>query len=195
MVNDILEQISEDYFRDLGYFTQHNVKYRPNIKGPTFAVHSDIDIVGIHPHKKGTEKVIVVSCKSWQGGLNIESYLKTLQTNPDKIRGAGKSAKRLFQELISKEWTKALRGRVYELTGQKRFIFYLALTKYKGNKKSWEIFKPFTKNFPNCKIKVIDLETMILKIQELLTTTPAHSELSRLMQLIKAGNGEIRYKK
>ena len=193
MVNDILEQISEDYFRDLGYFTQHNIKYKPTEKGPAYAVHSDIDILGIHPHKKGIDRVIVVSCKSWQGGLNIGTYLKLLETDSDKIK-SGKTIKRLFQELISKEWTNALRNKVLTLTGQKEFVFYLALTKYKGDKKLWENFKPFTDNFPGCRIELIDLENMILKIQELLTTTPAHSELTRLMQLIKAGNGKIVYK-
>jgi len=193
MVNDILEQIAEDYFRDLGYFTQHNIKYRPNKKGPAYAVHSDIDILGMHPHKKGIGKVIVVSCKSWQGGLNIESYLKLFKRNPRSERRA-KSVKRTFQELLSKEWTNALRNKVYDLTGQKEFIFYLALTKYRGQKSLWENFKLFTKNFPGCRIEIIDLHTMILEIQQLLTTTPAHSELSRLMQLIKAGDGEITYK-
>ena len=42
MINDVLEQLAEDYFRHKGYFTQHNVKYRPNVKGPAYAVHSDI---------------------------------------------------------------------------------------------------------------------------------------------------------
>ena len=194
MVNDVLEQIAEDYFRDLGYFTQHNIRYRPNIKGPAYAVHSDIDILGIHPHKKGIERVIVVNCKSWQGGLNIGPYLKVLNSKSGSLRRE-QSIRRTFQDLLSREWTKALSDKVYELTGQKEFILYLALTKYKGDKKLWENFKHFTKNFPNCRIEIIDLETMILKIQEILTTTPAHSELSRLMQLIKAGNGKIEYKK
>lgn len=118
MVNDILEQIAEDYFGEQGYFTQHNVRYRPNIKGPAYAVHSDIDILGMHPYKKGIERVIVVSCKSWQGGLNIDSYLKVLNNKSGSIRRE-KSIRRIFQDFLSKEWTNALRKKVYDLTGQK----------------------------------------------------------------------------
>lgn len=194
MINDVLEQIAEDYFRELGYFTQHNIKYKPNKKGPAYAVHSDIDILGIHPHKKGLEKVIVVSCKSWQGGLNIDAYLKLLKKDSKSTEKRIKSVKRTFQDLLSKEWTSALRKKVLNLTGQKSFKLYLALTRYKGDKESWEKFKFFTRNFPGCKIEIIDLEAMVKKIEEHITTTPSHSELSRLIQLIKAGNGRIIYK-
>ncbi len=78
MINDVLEQLAEDYFRHLGYFTQHNIKYKPNKKGPAYAVNSDVDIVGIHPNKTGIDKVVVVSCKSWHGGLQISKHLNIM---------------------------------------------------------------------------------------------------------------------
>lgn len=193
MVNDILEQIAEDYFRELGYFTQHNVKYKPKEKGPAFSVHSDIDIIGVHPKKSGVEKVVVVSCKSWQGGMSIEKELDMLKNNPEKITN-GKSSEKRWKEFFNKYWTEGLRQKVFEMSGQKNFTFCLAVTKYTGKKELWENFESFTKNFLGCRIEVIDLETMILTIQKLLTTTPAHSELSRLMQLIKAGGGKITYR-
>ena len=68
MTNDILEQIVDDYFRDLGYFTQHNVPYRPD---DFKSMHSDIDVIAINPRKKGLERVVVISCKSWQSGILI----------------------------------------------------------------------------------------------------------------------------
>jgi len=188
MINDVLEQIVEDYFRGNGYFTQHNVKYRQNDKG----VHSDIDVLGIHPYKKGAEKVVVISCKSWQGGLNIKSDLDALKNNPEKVV-SGKLIKNMWKEFFDKNYANALQDKVCELTGGKEFIFYLAVTKYKGNKEDWENFPLFIRNYPNCKIKIIDLKTMIDEIWKFLTTTPSHSELTRLLQLIKADDGRIQY--
>ena len=86
MTNDILEQVVEDYFRSQGYFTQHNIKYRPAIKEPKYAVHSDIDILAYNPLKKARDRarVAVASCKSWQGGLEIPGTLKALQKTPNR---------------------------------------------------------------------------------------------------------------
>jgi len=188
MINDVLEQVAEDFLRGRGYFTQHNVKYRQNDIG----VHSDIDVLGIHPNKKGVERVVVVSCKSWQGGLNIERDLKMLQNNPEKVI-AGKSMEKTWKEFFNKECVNAIKEKVYNLAGQKDFIFYLAVTKYRGDKKDWETFPIFVRNFRNCKIIVIDMKSMISEIWDSLTTTPSHSELTRLLQLIKADNGKIEY--
>ncbi len=190
MINDILEQVAEDYFREQGYFTQHNVKYRPNNTG----VHSDIDIIGVHPKKSGIEKVIVVSCKSWQVGLDINVYLRLFKEAPDTIVG-GKKITKTFRELMEENWAKALKKKVYELTGEKKFKFYLAVIKYRGSKKDWENFSIFKENLPSCEINLIDMKSMVFEIQKFLTTTPANSELSRLLQLIKADNGKIEYGK
>jgi hypothetical protein len=72
---DILEQIVEEYLIHEGYFVRHNVKFLPNKSHPNFDLrkdsnHSDIDVIGIHPLKTGFERVMVVSCKSWQNGFN-----------------------------------------------------------------------------------------------------------------------------
>jgi len=193
MINDILEQVAEDYFRSKGYFTQHNVKYRPSIKNKKYSVHSDIDILGIHPLQKGKSRVIVGSCKSWQVGLNIESELGFLE-NRGKII-SGREYWKTFRELADKTWAKALKDKVKELTGQNTFIFYLIVTRYEGDKNLWENFPLFKGNLINCDIRLISLETILSDLYELLDTTPAHSELSRLLQLIKADNGKIIYER
>lgn len=192
MINDILEQVTEDYFRSKGYFTQHNVKYRPNKRGPKYSVYSDVDFIGIHPHKTGKKRVLVASCKSWQAGLDINKFLKILTQNPNK-EIAGKEAWKIFRETASGIWSKALRKRIFEITNQRNFEFYLITTKYKGNRKDWEKFPLFRKNLKGCDIKLIDMKTMLLDIFERIGITPAHSELSRLLQLIKADNGKIIY--
>jgi hypothetical protein len=200
MVNDILEQLAEDYFREKGYFTQHNIKYKPDTKGldkkevSLYSVHSDIDIIGVHPKKSGNERVIVVSCKSWQGGQrlkHLDRLNQTVKNNDFKNKDF-----KIYRELLYPIWSKALINKVFELTGQKSFIFYLALTRYIGSEselKKWEEAKIFKKNLKKCEIKLINLKTMISHIQDEVGSTPAHSELSRLIQLIKADKGYISY--
>lgn len=192
MINDILEQITEDYFRSRGYFTQHNIKYRPDLEGPEYAVSSDVDIVGIHPRITGKRRVVVASCKSWQSGLNINRTLEILETNPNR-KIAGRELWKKFREISNKVWAKALKEKIAQLTGQKKFEFYLVVTKYGGNKRDWEDFPLFQKNLSGCDIKLIDMKSMVLDIYGPLGTTPAHSELSRLLQLIKADDGKIIY--
>jgi len=194
MINDILEQVAEDYFRSKGYFTQHNVKYRPSIKNKKYSVHSDIDILGIHPFHKGKSRVIVGSCKSWQSGLDIKRNLDVFSKNPRKII-SGKEYWKTFRELADKTWAKALKDKVKELTGQNTFIFYLIVTRYQGDKNLWENFPLFKRNLIDCDIRLISIETMLSELYDLLDTTPAHSELSRLLQLIKADNGKIIYER
>lgn len=192
MMNDILEQVVEDYFRSKGYFTQHNVKYRPNKVGPQYTVYSDVDVVGVHPKKRGRERVVVVNCKSWQVGLNIDKTLKTLDKNPNK-KIAGKEQWKKFREISNKVWAEALKKKIFNITGQKSFKFYLAVTKYKGNKDSWEKFPLFKKNLIGCDIEVIDIKAMLLDTYKSIGRTPLHSELGRLLQLIKASGGKIEY--
>jgi len=38
-------------------------------------VPSDIDVVGLHPRLTWAERVMVVSCKSWQSGLAASRIL------------------------------------------------------------------------------------------------------------------------
>jgi len=98
---DILEQIVEEYLIHRGYFVQHNLKFLPRRDHPEFisnkdSNHSDIDVVGFHPKLKGSEKVIAVSCKSWQSGFNPASEINAIENNK-KIRG--RLAWQAFREL------------------------------------------------------------------------------------------------
>src|SRR3989338_2565312 len=188
MINDVLEQLAEDYFRHLGYFTQHNVKYRPNRRGPAYNVHSDVDIVAVHPKKKSIDRVIVVSCKSWHGGLHIMRELKRLKENYRRTR-------QTFRELAMPVWSRALKNKIKEITGQKRFVFYIICVSYDhGYKKMWEENKIFKRNLSGCKIKLLDFKTMIEGVKEEASgITPAHSELTRLLQFINQSGGNINY--
>ena len=68
MKEDILEQLTDDYLQVKGYFTQHNVKFRPDASHADFETkkdsnHSDIDVLGFNPKLSGPERVLAVSCK------------------------------------------------------------------------------------------------------------------------------------
>jgi hypothetical protein len=192
MTNDILEQITDDYFRERGYFTQHNIPYRPNTFKQT---PSDIDVMGVHPTKTGIDKVAVISCKSWQSGMNITKLLRDLTDNPNK-KIQGKEREKLFREIASKDWSEALINEVYKLTGQKTFTFYISATHITGNRSDWEEFEMFKKNLPECKIKLLSLEDIIVDLasQKRDTKMPLHSQLSRLLQLIDSAGGKIVFK-
>ena len=76
MKEDILEQLVDEYLMHKGYFTMHNVKFKPPTDDPEFdraadSVASDIDVIAYHPCKRGKDRVVVVSYKSWQGGFDV----------------------------------------------------------------------------------------------------------------------------
>lgn len=81
---DILEQLVEEYFTHRRYFVRHNIKFLPRKDHPDFVSnqdsnHSDIDVLAYHPTKKGADKVMAVSCKSWQVGFNPRTKLDEIQ--------------------------------------------------------------------------------------------------------------------
>ena len=62
MKEDILEQLVDDYLQYKGYFTRHNIKYRPSPQHPDFdklqdSNHSDIDVLAINPLLSGPKAV------------------------------------------------------------------------------------------------------------------------------------------
>ena len=83
MKEDVLEQIVDDYLQMQGYFTTHNVRFHPprdqQWVSQTDSVPSDIDVVGLHPRRTGAERVMVVSCKSWQSGFAASHILAQLR--------------------------------------------------------------------------------------------------------------------
>ena len=83
---DILEQIVEEYLAHKGYFVRHNIKFPPLKNHPEFkskddSNHSDIDVLGFHPSLTGPNKVMAVSCKSWQGGFRPNYWLTAIKEN------------------------------------------------------------------------------------------------------------------
>ena len=185
---DILEQIVEEYLIHKGYFVQHNLKFLPRKDHPDWiknqdSNHSDIDVLGYHPHKIGPDKIMAVGCKSWQSGFNPASYLAKVKGNK-KI--SGKEAWKSFRELTRPKWSEAFCDAVFNATGETSFTYVLAVSHCKGDKSIWETETSFRDALKGNPILVLSFAEMVEQISEDLGTTLASSEVGRLLQMFKA---------
>lgn len=138
MKEDVLEQIVDDYLQMQGYFTTHNVRFNPPrdqyYASQTDSVPSDIDVVGLHSRRTGTERVMVVSCKSWQSGFAASHILA-------QLHGEAKNPKRprelQFRELWMPRWAHGFREKIEAITGEREFTYCLAVTRLQGDASAW----------------------------------------------------------
>jgi len=191
MKEDILEQLLDDYLQLRGFFTIHNLKFRPlhgdrGYNPDQDRVHSDVDIVGFHPLHKGPDRVWVVSCKSWQGGFSPRANISYIEKEKTVF---GREAWRRFRELANKKWANALIREIRERTGSKQFTYVTAVTKLVGDKSQWERYDLFRKNLRGNPIKVLTLREILADVYQKATRTVASSEVGRLVQIIKASGG------
>ncbi len=216
MKEDILEQIAEDFYsKKVGYFTKHNIKFRPSKEEPIYiakydSVHSDIDLIIIDTNKRN--KIITVSCKSWQGGFNILKFKNTLENalNDQPIKTTGKRDDWCaFRELCIHSWTnsflKILRNELNVVDTKEIELEYVILCtkitkgslKQKSDFENSEAIKEYFKQKKvNLKLKVITIIEMIAEILKIMNEkdTPyvENTHLSRTLQLIIASGHEIR---
>jgi hypothetical protein len=85
---DVLEQVVDDYLQSLGFLTRGNVRYRPSAAHPDYVAQKDsgwgdIDVIGYSPTRYGADRVWVVSCKSWQVGLDPGGRLDQLHAGKE----------------------------------------------------------------------------------------------------------------
>ncbi len=187
MKEDILEQLVDEYLQHRGYFTRHNIKFRPRTNHSDFVKkddsnHSDIDVVGINPLLRGPGRVMAVSCKSWQGGFKPEAKLAELENN--KIV-SGREAWKGFRELMVPKWSEAFSEAVKNISGESEFTYVTAVTVLKGNRETWEKYQNFQIALNN-PIKVLTFGDILDEIYPNLNTTMASSQVGRVLQLIKA---------
>jgi hypothetical protein len=188
MKEDILEQLVDDYLQSEGYFTRHNIKFRPRPNHPDFipkkdSNHSDIDVIGLHPKKIGSDRVWVVSCKSWQSGFHVKSKLVELAEN--KII-SGREAWQSFRELMKPKWSEAFINSVEAATGTREFTYVLAVTAIFDDRKLWENHLPFIQAMGGNPIRLIELSEILDHLQKVSTTTVASSDIGRVLQLMRA---------
>lgn len=185
---DILEQIVEEYLVHKGYFVQHNLKFLPRRDHPDFVSnqdsnHSDIDVIGYHPKLTGPEKVLVVSCKSWQSGFNPKSEIDAIEHGKKK---RGRYAWQAFRELCVPKWSEAYLEAIEMATGNREFTCVLAVAKVNGDCADWEKYPPFTEAIEGNPLKVLTFKEMVAEIQKNLTTTLAATEVGRLLQMFNS---------
>ncbi len=190
MKEDILEQLVDEYLMHKGYFTMHNVKFKPPANDPDFignqdSVASDIDVIAIHPCKEGPERVIVVSCKSWQEGFDPNACLDHIINNK---KYAGRDAWRGFRELCSPKWSRAFMASVEAATGTRSFTYWTAVTsiRKKRAKEVWEDNPDFREAIEGNPIRLMSFADMLDDVWSQLSNTPAATELGRMIQLMKA---------
>lgn len=191
---DILEQIVGEYLIHKGYFVRHNIKFRPLKTHPLFdkqkdSNHSDIDVIGYHPLKEGHEKVLVVSCKSWQGGFNPSVTVRDISDQKTK---RGRAAWKAYRELTNEKWAEAFRHAVVAATGCSQFIYVTACAKVNGDKSAWEQNDSFRAALGGNPIRVITFREMVIEIQADLTTTLAATEVGRMLQMFLASDIRVR---
>lgn len=189
MKEDVLEQVVDDYLQFRGYFTTHNIRFRPRADHVEYtsrddSVYSDVDVVGYNPKRDGIDRVVVVSCKAWQSGFDATAKLAELRgekTNPKRATW------RHFRELWVPKWSEAFRAAIEELTGEKQFLYRLAVTHLKhDNVEEWRADATIRSNLAGSSFGFLTLEEMWSTMLAELTTTPAASEMGRLAQLLKA---------
>jgi hypothetical protein len=199
MKEDVLEQLVEDYLQLEGYFTQHNVRFKPSKSdrgyvGKEHRVPSDIDVVGFNPKRRSPNKVVVVSCKSWQSGFDAAYRL-------DQMKGKRPNPKREVwrnhRELWDPIWAKCFREKVKEITGQSHFHYWIAVTRLSGLEKDpvvasklWANDKRIKRNLNGSSFSFLEFGAIWEAVSERLKSddgkAPASSEIGRLAQLMKA---------
>lgn len=188
MKEDILEQLIDDYLQHQGYFTRHNIRFRPGAKSDGYdsrqdSVSSDIDVIGFHPRLNGPPRVMVVSSKSWQSGFRPAYYIDKILSGATIGR---REAWRGFRELANEKWAAAFRARVFELTGETEFTYVTAVTKLIGDRAIWTENEVFRANMGGNPIQILTFGEMLNELWPALSKTPAGSELGRMLQLMKA---------
>ena len=187
MKEDVLEQIVDDYLQMRGYFTTHNVRFNPpkdeHYVTKDESVPSDIDVVGLHPRRAGADRVMVVSCKSWQSGFAAARILA-------QLRGEAKNPKRRtelhFRELWMPRWAQGFRQKIEEITGERAFTYCLAVTRLRGDASAWIEDATIRECLGGNPLRFLTLQEMWGAVLRAVTTTPAPSEMGRLAQLLKA---------
>jgi len=198
MKEDVLEQVVEDYLQLCGYFTRHNLRFKPARDSPDFvssqdSVASDIDVVGFKPNARGSARVWAVSCKSWQPGFDPGAKLKEMRrekVNPKRETWRG------FRELWDPKWAMAFRAEITRATGVRTFKYSIAVTRLRGAmtqpdaEVAWQNDPTIASNLAGSKFSFLTMREMWSLLQSELTTTPASSEIGRLAQLLKAAKIE-----
>ena len=195
MKEDILEQLVEDYLHAKGYFTRHNIRFKPDPNHDDFVKNqdsntSDVDVVGFNPLEKGARRVVVASCKSWQGGFDPAAKLKQIS---DNAMVGGREAWKSYRELLQPKWSDAFMAAIEKATGTRVFTYWTVVTNLKNeqHRASWEKNARFSASLNGNPIEIVTLKEILDFLWGRLSSdaakqTPEASDIGRALQLMKA---------
>ena len=198
MKEDILEQVVEEYLQHKGYFTRHNVRFKPSRAHPDWEarkdeVTSDVDVVGLNPNLHGADRVWVVSCKSWQSGFDAKAKMTGLRISlglpvDGVVRAArtGRAHWKYYRELAKPKWSEAFRARVQEISAQAEFKYSLAVTRLKGDPDIWIDSDIVKANLAGNPFSFLTMKEMWQEVVSDVGTTPSATSIGRLAQLLNA---------
>lgn len=193
MIEDVLEQVVDDWLRRYGYFTRTNVRFGPR-KGDdgydsrSHNQQSDMDVVAVKPTAAdGPDRVWAISCKAMQDGFSPNRWLVAAEA--DKVYN-GKNARKHLRELWDPVWATSLRARIAELTGQTTFTYVLAVTRLGrgglADTKAWHDHPIVGANLGSNPSRVLTFAEMWAGLEEDVTERIEPSSVGRLAQLLKA---------
>ena len=178
-----------------GYFTMHNVKFKPDPAEKDWdkqqdCVPSDIDVLAYNPLLSGPDRVVAVSCKSWQEGFNPTACIDRIENGK---KYAGREAWRGFRELCVPKWSRAFTSAVEGHTGSNKFTYWTAVTRVNQpeNAELWENYPPFVQAMNGNPLRLVGFDVLLRAVWMQLSTTPAASELGRMVQLMKAAKWSV----
>ena len=189
MKEDVLEQIVDDYLQSQGYFTRHNIKFRPDPDHDGYdsrqhSVYSDIDVIGVNPRLDGPERVRVISCKAWQTGFAATLILKRLRGEaPEPKRETWRHMRELWDADL---WAPAFRRKVEEVTGSTTFHYSFAVTLLKGDPEPWQHEPRIRECLGGNPFSFLTLKDMWRSMLQGIGSTPEGSDIGRLIQVLKA---------
>ena len=193
MVEDVLEQVVDDWLRRQGYFTRTNVRFGPRLGDAGYVARdhnqqSDLDVVAIRPAApEGPDRVLAISCKAMQVGFSPNRWLAAAEA--DKIYN-GKNARKHLRELWDPIWMTSLRSAVRELTGTDEFTYVLAITRLgtggSDDTSIWRNHPVVGANLGTTPAKVLTFGEMWSDLVDDVTERIEPSHVGRLAQLLKA---------
>ena len=142
-------------------------------------------MIGINPNLEGVDKVVVVTCKSWQSGFTPSQYITAIEKSDDH-RYASRPAWKSFRELTNPKWSAAFKKKVIDITGSEDFTYVLAVTKLNGDREIWQNYSRFKEAINGNPLKIITVNEIIYDLYLKIGTVVSSTVIGRLLQIIKA---------
>lgn len=194
MKDDVLKQLVVAYLQQKGYFTQHNIRFKPREDHPQYepkqdSVGVDIDVLGINPRFHGPARVWAVRCLSSDEGFMASVKVKQLEGNRTV---GGIKAWRGFRELMFPKWSEGFFDTIEAVAGADEFTYVTAVTKVHDDRLAWQDHPRFRESLKNNPIKLVEVSHMYDIVSNGLGSLGGNPELIEAMKLLRDAQDEFR---